>query len=56
MEHITVGAGIVILLCCAYIYVKRYRSCQAISTTEWVRLMRENDRASKAKATGIRLL
>jgi hypothetical protein len=56
MEHITIGAGIVILLCCAYAYFRRYRSGQVISTTEWVRLMRENDSAVKAKATRIRLL
>jgi hypothetical protein len=56
MEHFTIGAGIVILLCCAYVYFRRYRSCQVISTTEWVRLMRENDRAAKAKAARIHLL
>jgi hypothetical protein len=60
MEHVTIAAGIVILLGYAYAYIRRYRSCQEISTTEWVRLMRKNnlrnDPATKARATEIHLL
>ncbi|MGP8269216.1 MAG: hypothetical protein ACLQLH_04045 [Terracidiphilus sp.] len=52
MEQTIFGAGIVILLGYAYVYIKHYRSRQVISTAEWVRLMREvnlrNDCATKA--------
>jgi hypothetical protein len=57
MGHTIFGTGIVILLA-GYVYVciRRYQSSQVISTTEWLRLMREkkleNDRTTKAERLG----
>jgi len=52
MEHAIIGAGIVILLGYAYVWIRHYQSRQVISTAEWLRLMREtnlrNDCATKA--------
>lgn len=57
MDHTIIGAGIVILLGYACVYIRRYRSCRVISTTEWVKLMQKNnqrdDCATKARATRI---
>ncbi len=53
MEHTIIGGGIVFLLGYAYVLIRHYQSRQVISTSEWLRLMREtnlrNDCATKVE-------
>jgi hypothetical protein len=41
--YAAIGVLILFALLCARLYVRHDRSRVAISTTEWVRLMRKND-------------
>ena len=59
MVRAAIGVAILLVPVCVVLYFKRYRSSDVVSTTEWVRLMRENDsridRATRTRAIKTRL-